>query len=164
MHSNKTMRLNIYIYAFTDKHKKKNVKKKKRIKYKAGIISNGRCIPTWCPRLDGLGMSTPLLVRQTAFNFSFVHSVSFYIDLGNWWAAWWNNRMCRALEATDWYMNSFIGFYLVCLFCVCIFSLPIWTQFDFYWSKFSNMSKLIVNLSLYLIYEIHKDAYYQLRR
>lgn len=67
-------------------------------------------------------MSTPLLVRQTAFNFSFVHSVSFYIDLGNWWAAWWSNRMCRALEATDWYMNSFIGFYLVCLF-VCVFFL-----------------------------------------
>lgn len=91
----------------------------------------GVYLRAWCPRLDGLGMSTPLLVRQTAFNFSFVHSVSFYIDLGNWWAAWWNNRMCRALEATDWYMNSFIGFYLVCLFGVCIFSLPIWTQFYF---------------------------------
>lgn len=116
------------IYIWTQKEK---CKEKKRIKYKAGIISNGRCIPTWCPRLDGLGMSTPLLVRQTAFNFSFVHSVSFYIDLGNWWAAWWSNRMCRALEATDWYMNSFIGFYLVCLFGVCIFSLPIWTQFYF---------------------------------
>lgn len=81
MHSNKTMRLNIYMLSLINT--KEKCKEKKRIKYKAGIISNGRCIPTWCPRLDGLGMSTPLLVRQTAFNFSFVHSVSFYIDLGN---------------------------------------------------------------------------------
>lgn len=148
------MRLNIYMLSLINT---------KRKKYKAGIISNGRCIPTWCPRLDGLGMSTPLLVRQTAFNFSFVHSVSFYIDLGNWWAAWWNNRMCRALEATDWYMNSFMVSIWFVYLCVYFFSSNLNTVW-FYRSKFSNTSKLIVNLSLYLIYEIHKDAYYQLRR
>lgn len=103
----------------------------------------------------------PLLVRQTAFNFSFVHSVSFYIDLGNWWVACWSNRMCRALQATDWYMNSFIGFYLFCLFgCVIFFSLPVWFEtgqvFKYEWITGINCQTFSI---LAYEYEIHMDAF-----
>lgn len=104
----------------------------------------------------------PLLVRQTAFNFSFVHSVSFYIDLGNWWVACWSNRMCRALQATDWYMNSFIGFYLFCLFgCVIFFlfqsGLKLHGQvFKYEWITGINCQTFSI---LAYEYEIHMDAF-----